>query len=152
MTMPEHRIMIPYRSPNGRIIGLKRRAIGDGRPKYVNTKGRPLVWPYGVEAVACAAPDEALMFVEGEIDTLDRRAVLRRGGESCVVLGVPGVSSWRREWADYARGRNVAVALDADEAGEAKAGELVRDLYAAGAANVRRLRPRSGKDWNARNE
>lgn len=152
MTMPEHRILIPYRSPDGRIVGLKRRAIGDGRPKYVNTKGRPLAWPYGVEAVAGAAADVPLMFVEGEIDALDRRAVLRQAGAEMLVLGVPGVSSWRQEWAAYAKGRNVAVALDADEAGEAKAGDLVRDLYAAGAVKVERLRPRAGKDWNARTE
>ena len=152
-----HRIVIPHRRPDGRIYTVKRRDLlaDDERgraPKYVAATRRPIRWPYGVELVAHAEPDAPVMFVEGEADALDRRAALRRGGVSRIVLAVPGVSSWRPEWAEYARGRAAYVALDDDEAGQGKAAEVERDLYAAGAARVKRAKPTRGKDWNQGSE
>lgn len=148
----DHRLVIPHRSPDGLIYAAKRRIIGEGEPKYVATTGRPVRWPYGVEDMAGAAPDVPVMIVEGEADTLDRRVALREAGVVRVVLGVPGVSTWRPEWAAYARGRVAYVGLDTDEAGERKVADVVRDLYAAGAAQVKRATPSGGKDWNQRSE
>lgn len=147
-----HRLVIPHRSPAGLIYATKRRVVGEGAPKYIATTGRPIRWPYGVEAMKDAAPDVPVMFVEGEADTLDRRVALREAGVVRVVLGVPGVSTWRPEWAAYARGRVAYVGLDTDEAGERKVADVVRDLYAAGAGKVKRATPNGGKDWNQRSE
>jgi len=153
---PSHRLVIPHRSPDGTIYACKRRLVGElvegAAPKYVAATGRPIRWPYGVEAMRDAAPDVPVMFVEGEADTLDRRAKLRQNGADRVVLGLPGVSSWRPEWAAYARGRTAYVALDTDEAGKRKEPDVVDDLYAAGAELVKVAKPRSGKDWNQRSE
>lgn len=160
-----HRLVIPHRSPAGLIYAAKRRDLlpkarrdqmkraGKKPPApYIATTGRPIRWPYGVEAMKDAAPDVPVMFVEGEADTLDRRVALREAGVVRVVLGVPGVSTWRPEWAAYARGRVAYVGLDTDEAGERKVSDVVRDLYAAGAGKVKRATPNGGKDWNQRSE
>lgn len=160
-----HRLVIPHRSPEGLIYAAKRRdllpkALRDQMKRagkkppapYIATTGRPIRWPYGVEAMKDAAPDVPVMFVEGEADTLDRRVALREAGVVRVVLGVPGVSTWRPEWAAYARGRVAYVGLDTDEAGQRKVADVVRDLYAAGAGQVKRATPNGGKDWNQRSE
>ena len=64
------------------------------------------------------------------------------------VLALPGASSWKPEWAEYARGRPVILALDNDAAGEAAVARMTPDLEAAGATKIERLLPPAGqKDW-----
>lgn len=145
-THPAHRLCIPWRGLDGAIATIQRRrcdaAEGD---RYALPSGRAPVVPYGAEALARAPSGAAIVIVEGAADVLAARA-LARG--PIVALGVPGVGAWRASWATLATGRRALVALDADAAGDRAADVLARDLAAAGAVEVCRVRPPSGaKDW-----
>ena len=142
---PEHRLCIPWRSADGQIVTLQRRRI-DAAPteRYVLPHGRPPTWPYGVERLTAEPADAPIVIVEGAADVLAARA-LARG--PIVALGLAGVASWRASWASLTRGRRVLVALDADAAGDRAADVLARDLAAAGASHVERVRPPGAKDW-----
>lgn len=100
-----HRLAIPWRGPHGRITALQRRRVEGVRdPKYVLPWAPE--WPYGSD-VAAKAPD--LLLVEGAFDCVAAR-LLGRGRVD--VIGIPGIGSWRREWASLVAGRRVLVGLD----------------------------------------
>lgn len=148
----DHRLCIPWRSPgvSGIVCTLQRRIIRAPRdgsePKYVFPAGARPRYPYvNVEDLEELGADTAIAYVEGAVDALALGAICRRDGADVLVLGVPGVKNWRREWADLARGRVACIALDADAAGEDAVNEMLRDL--ANASSVRRWRPETGKDW-----
>lgn len=144
-------LLIPWRSADGAIASLQRRVLGDGLDahKYVFPSGRPAAAPYGVDALACAPREQPVAYVEGAVDVLAYRALCGRAGHERVVLGLPGAAAWRREWADYARGRTALIALDADGAGDAAVERMRGDLLRAGALEVIRKRPVGAKDWAA---
>lgn len=139
-----HRVCIPWRGLDGAIATIQRRrcdaATGE---RYALPSGRAPSAPYGAEALARAPRGAAIVIVEGAADVLAARA-LARG--PIVALGLPGVGAWRASWATLATGRRVLVALDADAAGDRSADVLARDLAAAGASHVERVRP-PAKDW-----
>jgi hypothetical protein len=169
-TRGEHRLLIPWRDPAGRVWGMQRRyapLYGDesppgGTPKYV--------WPpssayapgprhaYGCHRRAVSEPGD-LWLVEGAVDVLALRALARMGMLPGVprrpaVLGLPGVETWPQYRASvlrYVAGRRVLVAFDADKAGDraVKGGKaMVDDIMRAGALEVVRRRPGAGvKDW-----
>lgn len=172
---PSHRLLIPYRAAGvqGAVLNIQRRALLDEKPKYVSAAGRPLGL-FGIEdAVEELGPGVALAFVEGAIDCLSYRILTerrrtRRGVvgrpelgptffdspsalsddvELAAAVGLPGVGSWRKEWAELARGRAAIIAFDADGAGEQAAGRIAADLWAAGATDVLRDTPKA-HDWN----
>ena len=147
LARPEHRLLIGWRDPAGRLATLQRRRLDAGEPKYVFPLGRPPRWPYGVERLDGTSAGVPVVFVEGAVDVLAARALARHAGRERVVLGLPGVSGWRPEWATLAAGRHAFVALDADAAGDAAVPRIARDLLAAGATGVERLRPVGAKDW-----
>lgn len=141
-----HALLVPYRAPDsGRIEVLQRRRLTAEEPRYVMTR-RPSM-PYGIDQREEGIP---VAFVEGALDVLALRQQAERKGHPLLVLGVPGLAHWRPTWAELGRGRQVFLAFDADEAGDAKAKELAPSLLAAGALAVQRLRPK-GKDWAAAN-
>jgi DNA primase len=138
---PAHRLVMPWRTPNGSIDTIQRRVlIGAPKQKYVFPAGRAPLHPSGIERLV---PGAEIVFVEGAIDTLARRAL---DDANRVVLGLPGVDGWREEWAQLVRGRVVRVATDADEAGDRAADKLAPKMFAAGAVRVIRER-REGGDW-----
>jgi hypothetical protein len=53
---------------------------------------------------------------EGPADTITATVALE-GHEEIAVIGVPGVSAWRKEWSDLLEGLRIVVAADNDEAG-----------------------------------
>lgn len=150
-----HRLAIPWRDTEGRVTTLQRRRLidkpGDKGGKYVFATGRPAAYPYGIERAGDLPDDAQLLIVEGAVDVLACRALLAERGEVALVLGLPGVSSWRRhagEWARLGRGRVVGVGVDVDAAGERVVGELAADLAAAGATRIERWTPPDGAhDW-----
>jgi hypothetical protein len=150
---PDHRLVIPWRDLEGRVVTFQRRAIGPipaKLPKYVFAGGHSPLWPYGSERLGELPSDAPIAFVEGAIDTLAARelGLGRATGQDGAVLGLPGVSTWRAEWDALVRGRVVIVAVDCDKAGEAVVSGLSARLYEAGASNVKRARPPNGsKDW-----
>ncbi len=147
LAWPRHVLLIPWKTRGGKIATLQRRLVAPAEhlPSYVFAKGLRPVDPFGAHALDAAGPHAALAFVEGALDALALRAIIR-GRSAHVVLGVPGVGTWREAWNEYARGRRVVVAFDADTAGDRAADARVSALRLV-AAEVRRARPRFGKDW-----
>lgn len=149
ITSPQHRIIIPWRSPEGLVTTLQRRvATGAPRTKYLLPHARGPLWPYGADVVASAPADGAIAFVEGAIDAISLRLLCRGHGAELIVLGLPGASAWKPCWAKLARGRHVHLAQDADEAGARGAARIHDFLSAAGITDVTRTRPRGANDWN----
>lgn len=156
-----HRLVIPWRDPDGRVQTIQRRCIGtppEGAGKYLFPSGRPARWPYGVDRITPGGDVERLAYVEGAVDVLALRALCPSQGLDADVIGLPGVQSWRgarsSAWAELARGRIAVLALDLDP--RAKAAENVEamrqamfaDLGAAGAVRIDRWDPPEGsKDW-----
>lgn len=165
--LPEHRLLIPWRAPGGRIWTLQRRYApvhGAENPpregfKYALPPGdahRPRgSFPYGADSPELASADE-VWIVEGAVDVLavralNARGLLAGGRRRLVALGLPGLGAWGqvKDWTlEQVRGRPVYLALDADEAGQEATARIGADCHRAGASKVRRQRPGSGfKDW-----
>lgn len=150
----ENRLVIPWRNPQGLVSTLQRRRLDSrkDRPKYAFATGRSPVDPYGIEHLVSASSDAPIAFVEGAVDVLALRELLRRDGTPAVVLGIPGVASWSKDrgarWAALASGRVAAVALDADVAGRAAVAAMAEDLVRARACRVEGWTPPlARKDW-----
>ena len=156
---PEHRIVIPWRTPDGRIATVQRRALDGRKNKYVFATGRSPLWPYGVEALRDETrADLPVLLVEGAADVLAVRElaapeldVIKR---TYVTLGVPGVATWRDAWTELLRGRSLCVGFDRDKAGEDQAPKLAERLSRAGLrfATPWRIKPSEAstvKDWGA---
>ena len=148
---PRNVVLIPWRDADGKIATLQRRVLGDDadKHKYVFPSGRGPRTPYGVADFSGASVDVPLALVEGAFDVLAYRILCARAGRHRIVLGLPGVSAWRAEWAAYGSGRVVHLALDADRAGDEAVGRIREDLHRAGAREVVRKRPIGAKDWAA---
>ena len=80
---------------------------------------------------------EGVIICEGAADTITA-ALCLRGCERVAVVGVPGVSAWRSEWAKLLEGYRVVVASDNDEAGE----KLYESVRASVARPIARLKPK----------
>lgn len=144
----ENRLIIPWRSPSGVVATIQRRRLDAQKDRrYVFPRGRSPLYPYGVERVSLMPADAPVAFVEGAADVLALRALLAARGECALVLGLPGVGGWRSQWAELARGRVAAVALDSDEGGQSKVRKLADDLAQAGAKYLERWDSPKSKDW-----
>jgi DNA primase len=150
-----HRLVIPWRDLEGRVVTFQRRAVAplaDGLPKYVFPKGHRPAYPYGAERLAKFPADAPIAFVEGAVDVLAARelGLSRATGQDGAVLGLPGVTTWLEEWGPLVTGRVIVLGVDADNAGDAAVNRLAARIYAAGARAVKRARPpRRAKDWAA---
>lgn len=143
---PRHRLLIPWRNPDGRIDILQRLRLDAGDPKYVFPKGRKPRYPFGVEVFAAAPDEHTIVWCEGALDVLALRLLAFRDRLPIVPLGLPGLDGWRSDWAGPCGGRHVRIAFDADDAGERHVERIASDLYGAGAESVTRWPPaaRSG--------
>lgn len=166
--MPDYRMLIPWRAPDGSIWTLERRyapRYGDEKPprggKYSQPDARhhqpPAAYPYGADSPELSTAKEVWL-VEGALDVLAVRALNDRGmltpdgsRRPLVALGLPGVGAWPRvrSWVgQHVPGRTVRLALDADAAGAAVVTAIAADCRQGGAASVRRKGPPEGfKDW-----
>ncbi|MBN1610867.1 MAG: hypothetical protein JW940_29820 [Polyangiaceae bacterium] len=144
---PRHRLLIPWRDPDGRIDILQRRRLDAGDPKYVFPRGRKPPYPFGVEQFAVAPDEHTIVWCEGAVDVLALRLLAFRDRLPIVPLGLPGLDGWRADWAGPCGGRHVRVGFDADSADDKHAERITRDLYAADAASVSRWTPSGAKDW-----
>lgn len=160
-----HQLVIPWRARGvaGIVETIQRRTLGappEGVGKYVFASGRRPSWPYGAELFDEESGAEVPVYlVEGAVDSLALRALLRKMREPGVVLGLPGVASWSGEtaarWAPMCRERHVVIALDA----EAETGRAAKNVAAAAhrirldlslepAAKIEKLQPIGGHhDW-----
>lgn len=124
---PEHRrlretIVIPYHDARNRVRSFRFRYLGEARGpggnKYDQLAGSR-GHLYGVENTQASHP----ILVEGEFDAL----MLRQCGYPAV--GIPGVSSFQREWRWLFRDCDaVTVVMDGDDAGSQGADKILGAL------------------------
>lgn len=146
---PHNRFVIPWRQLDGSIASLQRRRVDDDpRKKYVFPRGSRPPLPFGAEQLRAHDAERTLVFCEGALDVLALRLLDWRDGLGILPLGLPGVDGWQSGWARFAKGRNVRIGLDADDAGERKVQAIADELYKAGARAVERWEP-AAKDWCA---
>jgi DNA primase len=150
---PANRLAIPWRAHgiDGLVVTLQRRALDASEPRYVFPAGRspsaPFVVVEDLEELESSTP---IMLVEGAVDVIAARWVLRDKQRDGLVLGLPGVNNWRAEWTDMLFGREVIIAFDVDKAGETGADRIL--ALCTHAKNVTRRRPRGARDWGAKLE
>lgn len=129
-------VLFPVRNAASELVAVSGRHLDGGTPAS-HTGGAK---SQGVFATPGALTAARIVITEAPIDAL-----------SLAAAGVPAVALCGTSGPDWLPGRcafrAVAVALDADDAGDAAAARLTPVLVALG-ASVERWRPTSGKDWN----
>jgi hypothetical protein len=129
-------VLFPLFDQDGALTACSGRHLDDGDPKArtAGPKGRTLFAIPGAREAATPVVTEA------PIDAL-----------SLAACGVPTVALCGMSWPDWLPGtcvfRRVALAFDADDAGDTAA-EKLRPLLESFGAKVERWRPAGGKDWN----
>jgi len=163
LAYPQHRLLIPWRAPQGQVWMLQRRwapvfgdepADGVDAGKYrEDARAECLAYPYGIDAPELQDAAAEVWLVEGAADVLAVRALARAGVIPGTVapLGLPGVGAWgrvRHAVLPLVTGRSVVIATDSDAAGDHAVVSMVGDLWGAGAEEVRRRRVVAPwKDW-----
>lgn len=146
------RLMIPIRDAQSRVIGFGGRALGDEKPKYLNSpdtelfdKGKML---YGLDmAKAAIAKDDRAIIVEGYFDVI----ALHAAGFSNAVaaLGTALNAAQVRQLLRYTESKQILLNFDADAAGvkaaERAIGEVAEMAY-RGDVQLRVLNIPDGKD------
>ena len=146
------RLMIPIRDAQSRVIGFGGRALGDEKPKYLNSpdtelfdKGKTL---YGLDlARAAIAKQDRAIVVEGYFDVI---ALHTAGFENAVAaLGTAINAAQVRQVLRYTESKQVLLNFDADAAGVKAAqraiGEVEEMAY-RGDVQLRVLNIPDGKD------
>ena len=146
------RLMIPIRDAQGRVIGFGGRALGDEKPKYLNSpdtelfdKGKTL---YGLDLAkgAIAKQDRAIV-VEGYFDVIALHAA--GFAHAVAALGTALNAAQVRQLLRYTESKQVVLNFDADAAGVKAAqraiGE-VEDMAYRGDVQLRVLNIPDGKD------
>ena len=126
------RIVFPIEDGAGQLVGVGRYLPGEranGAPKMLADAGsiREL-WP----APESLNGDRTVWLVEGEPDAVSVASI------GMPAVGVPGVASWRSEWAERFTGRDVTICTDCDDQGRGLAAQISDDLLQH-AASVRVL-------------
>ncbi|MGL1936586.1 MAG: toprim domain-containing protein [Fibrobacterales bacterium] len=112
----KHPLIFPYLNREGRPIYFQARAIESGvQPKEFNIKG-PISIPYNARLLD--GKPGIVFLCEGVIDSLTMIT------KNFPTIGVPGVSSFKAEWFDLFKNKNVFIAFDADSAGKRAAEKL----------------------------
>ena len=146
------RLMIPIRDAQSRIIGFGGRALGDEKPKYLNSpetdlfdKGKTL---YGLDlARAAIAKADRAVVVEGYFDVIALHAA---GITNAVASLGTALSAYQvRQLLRYTESKQVLLNFDADAAG-VKAAEraigAVAEMAYRGDVQLRVLTIPAGKD------
>lgn len=106
-------LAIPIYDVDGEFLfhKFRRSPWRDNGPKYRYTSGSRAAL-YGAELLKNLPSDEAIVITEGELDAL----ALRSLGMNA-VSSTGGSGTWKEEWSDLLKGREVIVCYDADLAG-----------------------------------
>lgn len=111
-------LWIPHFNAEGKVVGIKTRAITTGEKKAV--KGSTFPRLYGLDGHG------PVLLCEGESDTWTAHKLLPDGWSA---LGLPsGAGTWRPEYTEQLKGREVVLGLDADEAGRKAAASIRQRL------------------------
>ncbi|MFC2015174.1 DNA primase [Chloroflexota bacterium] len=114
-----NRLLFPISDNRGRVIGFGARVLDDSLPKYVNSPQTPLFDKSGIIyglhiAVPAIRQQELAVLVEGYMDVI----TAHQNGLNNVVAAM-GTSITERQISTLKRlTKNIALALDADSAGE----------------------------------
>jgi DNA primase catalytic core len=109
----EHKVVIPYRDPIGRVKGFIVRAIKeDVERKYLYNKGLTRDAPFNLDR---ARGHSELIIVEGSLDALAVRE--KAGLENVIALGDTSLSEAKLDQALKYGARAFILALDNDKAG-----------------------------------
>lgn len=120
------RIVFPHTTPEGEIVNLYGRALGNVPEQYKSLKHDHLSGAKGyVNAQALREGEGPIAICEGVFDLL---AIMAAGQER--ALAIFGLDGWRWEWAKDAG--ELILALDNDEPGREAAGELARSARLRG--------------------
>jgi DNA primase len=144
--------MIPIRDAQSRVIGFGGRALGDEKPKYLNSPDTPLFDKgktlYGLDlARATIAQEDRAIVVEGYFDVI----ALHAAGiaNTVAALGTALNAAQVRQLLRYTESKQVLLNFDADAAGvkaaERAIGE-VADMAYRGDVQLRVLNIPEGKD------
>lgn len=143
-------VRVPYRLPDGHLHNVRMfapsgRCWWEPRGLSLIPFGLDRQWREGMRRYRCLA------ITEGESDALALDAAL--GAEGLDVLGVPGASTWKPEWAAHTRGYDAVYVIgDGDRAGRAFNWRVRHDLPGAMVVDlpdgddVRGLLQRDGAD------
>ncbi|MCR5029776.1 MAG: toprim domain-containing protein [Fibrobacter sp.] len=120
----KHRLLFPYLDKKVIPRYFQARSIEpDTQPKELNLRGQ-VPFPFHVSLLD--GEPGWIYLCEGCVDTL---TLIDRGFPA---VGIPGVKSFKPEWANLFKNKNVIVCLDQDEAGRAGARVVVDLLQKAG--------------------
>lgn len=124
----KHPLIFPYLDPQRRAFYFQSRAIDNTVvPKELNLRGTV---PYPYNMVALDQKPGWVYLCEGVVDTLTFL------GQRINAVGIPGVRSFKVEWLNLFRNKNVVLCLDHDEAGRSGM-EYIGNLFTqAGIHNV----------------
>lgn len=112
-------VAIPYQDRGGCVVFTKYR--GSGTPRFWSDRGAAPVL-YGLDRLAEAEPNRPVILVEGESDA-------QTGWyHGLLVIGIPGATAWRRDWATHVLGRPGYVWQEPGEAAEKFVQKIARDL------------------------
>ena len=117
-------VHIPYYDLEGQKSIRYRTALA-GADRFRWSKS-PHITLYGLQHLAWSRKQGWVNLVEGETDTLQ---LMQRG---IPALGVPGVESWKPDWAKALSGLQVFVWQESDRAGQTLAKAVCRDIPTAG--------------------
>lgn len=120
----KHRLLFPYLDTKVIPRFFQARSIEpDTQPKELNLRGQ-VPFPFHVSLLD--GEPGWIYLCEGCVDTL---TMIDRGFPA---VGIPGVKSFKPEWANLFKNKNVIVCLDQDEAGRAMTRVVVDVLQKAG--------------------
>lgn len=107
--------LIPVRNSKGTVVDIRRwREKG----KLMSTPGCAMGL-FGAELLAKHKGEAWVWVCEGEWDAMALRCALRLAGrKGDVVVGVPGAGTFKSDWVQLFKGKNVRLCYDADEAGD----------------------------------
>jgi hypothetical protein len=134
----DRRVIFPVYDQQGELVAISARAIDSNYigPKAI-TRGRKSL---GVFTTKGGLEAGRVLITEAPIDAL-----------SLAMAGYPAIAMIGTSWADWlprhCAFRNVAIATDADEAGDEAAIKLTQELKKWG-SRYQRLKPEKAKDWN----
>lgn len=125
------RVLIPYMSEAGEIVATRIRGESGSGDKFRWSSGAKLI-PYGIWRLPQYREEEtkSLVIVEGESDSQTL------WHHSIPALGIPGASTFKREWVPYLEGFNLYIYEDPDDAGKNFVEKICTNLLSA--------------DWNGR--
>jgi DNA primase len=123
----KHPLIFPYLNHEGLPVYFQARAVEQGvTPKELNIKG---VIPLPYNAPLLDKKPGIVFLCEGVIDTLTMIT------KNFPTVGVPGVNSFKSEWFELFKNKNVIIAFDGDEAGKKASDKLHSSFIERGIAS-----------------